>query len=198
MSQTLLQYMNLNFSTFNVKGLASKEKRLKIFNYLKEKQNTIFFLQKLHCVPDDHDSWKKQWGGDTYISGNSSNSKGLDIFISQNIIYNKLQYKEIISGRLQLLKLELGEKILVLINVYGPNNEDVTFLNILEETIIAYNSETLLIGGDFNTILDYKTDKLNGKNDKISKRSEKLNKIIENNELFDIWRILNPKIKEYT
>ena len=51
---------------------------------------------------------------------------------------------------------------------------------------------------NFNTIIDAKNDKKNG-NPNISKnKMEKINSIIENNDIHDIWRILNPHYFNYT
>ena len=155
--------MSLNIGTFNVKGLASREKRLKIFEFLKQKKFDISLLQEVHCKDVDSNSWRKEWGGDIFLSGRDSNSKGVGILINPNLDFKCIDYKEIIQGRLQVLKLEIRDTIYVILNVYGPNNEDITFFKKLEETVISYNSETLIAAGDFNVVLDYNIDKLNGK-----------------------------------
>lgn len=103
--------------------------------------------------------------------------------------YKITDYKEIVKGRLQLLKLEISDNIYVLLNVYGPTNEDKEFFDILGKVITENNSETLIIGGDFNVVLNFDLDKLNGRLDTKQQNSQQLNKIMENNDLHDIWRI---------
>lgn len=72
--------MTIHVCTFNVKGLASREKRIKVFEYLKDKKYTICLLQEIHCKENtDIETWKKEWQNDIYISGDSSNSKGIGI-----------------------------------------------------------------------------------------------------------------------
>ncbi len=70
---------------------------------------------------------------------------------------------EIIQGRLQLLKINLlNNTTLALINIYGPNNDDLHFFATVEKTITENSSETMILGGDFNNVLNYELDKLNG------------------------------------
>jgi exonuclease III len=60
---------------------------------------------------------------------------------------------------MQLIKLHISDSNVILINLYAPNNDDVNFYNTLENTIKDYEDETLIIGGDFNAVLDYNFDK---------------------------------------
>ena len=70
----------LNICTFNVKGLANRSKRLRIFEWLKQQHFNTCILQELHCKNENVTEWKTQWGGDVYLSGDSSNSRGVGIF----------------------------------------------------------------------------------------------------------------------
>ncbi len=63
-------------------------------------------------------------------------------------------------------------------NIYGPNNEDLHIYTVPENTLIENNSETILLGGDFNNVLDFNLDKLNGRRDTNKKCSAKLNELI--------------------
>ena len=99
---------------------------------------------------------------------------------------------------MQLIKLHISDSNVILINLYAPNNDDVNFYNSLENTIKDYEDETLIIGGDFNTVLDYSFDKLNGRDNSNHKTSNKINNIIVNYDLSDIFRTKNPTAKVYT
>ena len=49
--------------SYNVKGLRRKEKRIKIFNYLKQKvQKGVILLQETHSTKDDLESWSNDLG----------------------------------------------------------------------------------------------------------------------------------------
>jgi hypothetical protein len=169
-----------------------------MFTFLKEKQFSFCFLQELHCKVGDDNKWDKEWKGDLFLSGNSSNSKGVGILIQEGFQYKLIEYKEIIEGRLQMLKLEIQGNAYVLINLYGPNDDDVEFFNILDEIVISHNDQTLIVGGDFNTVLNFQIDKLNGRKNTNIKCSQKLNTLIENNDLHDIWRLNFPNKMKFT
>ncbi len=109
--------MDIKLCSFNVNGLGNQSKREKIFSWLKQNKFNICFLQELHCTPLSTDKWKREWGQDIYLSGNSSNSVGIGILINLNIAYETIYYSEIIPGRLQLLKLKIYGLILTFINV---------------------------------------------------------------------------------
>ena len=190
--------MTYSFTTFNVKGIASKGKRLEMFEWLRQQNYSFNFLQEVHCTPNNYEEWKSQWKGDMFLSGNQSNSAGIGILINSNVVYKFISYRELKQGRLQLLNIEIDGKDIYLINIYGPNKDDVELINILDKTLIENNSETFIIGGDFNTTLDNKKDKLNGNLDTHKKCSVRIKEVMENNDLCDIWRIKNHDIKQYT
>ena len=96
------------------------------------------------------------------------------------------------------MKIEIQGKLIVLFNIYGPNTDNTDFFNTLDIHIQKYNDHSLILGGDFNTVINYKLDKLNGRSDTNKKCNEKIKEIIENNDLCDKWRLKNPHKKVYT
>ena len=86
-----------SFCSFNVKGLANPTKRLQVFNWLKNQKHDIILLQELHCTMADKNRWEKEWGSNIYLSGNSTNSTGVGIFINNNKEVNVIEHKEVIS-----------------------------------------------------------------------------------------------------
>ena len=122
----------------------------------------------------------------------------MGILLNSNFTYKVVEYKNIVDGRLQSLKLLINDKEYTILNVYGQNNDKVDFLNTLEKYIIDNNSDTFIIGGDFNTVIDVKKDKKNGNPKNSKNKIDKINTIIENNDIHDIWRILNPDTCHYT
>ena len=192
--------MSLKVCTFNVKGLVDSSKRQQLFHWLKLNKYSICLLQELHCQQQSYDVWKKEWGGEVYFSGNSSNSIGVGILINSNFAYAVKEYNNLIDGRMQSLKLSINEKDYLFLNIYAPNNptNTVNFLIKIEEFIISNDSETLIVGGDFNTVINTEYDKKHGNLTNNKKSREKINTIIQNNDINDIWRTLNPNAKQYT
>ena len=156
--------MSLNVCTFNVKGLSDSSKRQQLFHWLKLNKYSICLLQELHCQQKTYDLWKKEWGGEVYLSGDSSNSIGVGILINSNFAYTVKEYKNIIDGRMQSVKLSIHEKDYLFLNIYAPNSptNNVSFLTKIEEFIISNDSETVIVGGDFNIVIDTEYDKKHG------------------------------------
>jgi len=102
------------------------------------------------------EKWSSQLHGKYYLSGNSTNSLGVGILINTSCNCKVLEYQEIIAGRMQRIQIEIEEKILNIFNIYAPNNDTIHFFNTLET-----NDQLLLVGGDFNTVINHSLDKLN-------------------------------------
>ena len=90
-------------------------------------------LQETHSGVNTHDLWKHEWGNDTFWSGTSNNSEGIGILINPTVSYIIQKYSELIPGRMQILEIIINDKEINLINIYGPNNDDVNFLEHLEK-----------------------------------------------------------------
>ena len=91
----------------------------------------------------------------------------------------------------------------MLINIYNANTESEQLhtlndlINILE-TFEDIQNKSVVLGGDFNVILNPSLDSEGGK-PVIKKRTiAKLIQITENLDLCDIWSIRNPKSKRST
>ena len=154
----------------------------------------------MHCQEQTHTIWEKKLGRDIFLSGNKSNSTGVGILVNSDLSYTILECNNIIEGRMQSLKILINDKELLFLNIYAPNNatEKFNFLTKVEDFVIANDSETIVVGGDFNTVINVDIDKKNGNINSNKRNRDKINSILENNDINDIWRILNPDIRHYT
>ena len=71
------------------------------------------------------------------------------------------------SGHFIVLKVEIEDKVYVLINIYAPNKDKLTckFFKNLHKTLQTKNldcEENIICGGDFNYPLNPKFDKRGG------------------------------------
>ena len=182
--------MSIKVCTFNVKGLNDSSKRKQLFHWLKLNKYSICLLQELHCQEHTYDIWKKEWGGEIFLSGNSSNSMGVGILVNLEFTFTFKEYTNIIEGRMHSIKLLFKEKEYIFLNVYAPNNatENYNFLNKIEEFVISNDSDTIIVGGDFNTVVDIDMDKKNGNLNNNKRNRDKLNNILQNNDINDIWK----------
>ena len=107
------------------------------------------------------------------------------------------------NGRILILDTKLNEEKFLLINLYNPNNESdqldtLAELMTLLENIHDIPDKKIILGGDFNTIMDLNLDSKGG-NPSFKKRTfAKMTELIETFELCDIWRLRNRKEKRFT
>lgn len=52
----------LKIASMNVRGIGNNNKRRETFNWLRNKQQSIIFLQEVHCTEATIDKWKSEWG----------------------------------------------------------------------------------------------------------------------------------------
>ena len=145
--------------TFNVKGLGSFKKRRKVFNYLKKHTtaNAIAFLQETHSTERSGTIWKAQWGGEVRYSHGESDSKGVLIAFREGLnfqIENEIKDK---NGRILILKVTFQGSNFILINIYNANTEQeqLTVLNQLDDTIEINRDTQILLGGDLILYMTY-------------------------------------------
>ena len=83
-SENLKNQLNFSFLSNNVKGLQSTNKRLKLFNFLKNKIGLkgILFLQETHSSVETKKKWIDGFNDKIYYSHGKTNSCGLLIAIT--------------------------------------------------------------------------------------------------------------------
>lgn len=197
--------INFNFITNNVKGLQLSKKRLKLFEYFRDKlsSNGILFLQETHSTINNELKWKDEFKGALFFSHGKSNSCGVLIGFLGNKPFTVVHEFSDKNGRILILDIIFDNCEYLLINLYNANTEkeQLATLNDLEallSKIDCFQSKRIIFAGDFNVIFDRRLDAKGGnpniKNHSISKLIE----IKEKMDLCDIWRIRNPKKKSYT
>ena len=93
--------------------------------------------------------------------------------------------------------IRTDEKLFTLANIYAPNEDDPTFLKQFFYHL-HFVCEEIILGGDFNLVLDFKEDKKGG----LPRTYQNALKIIQQNceelNLIDIWRTMNVDKHRYT
>ena len=98
-------------------------------------------------------------GGSCYFSGQSSSKAGISILINPSLNYVITKHTDIIPGRAQALELVINDKDITILNVYGPNTDDINVFNDLLIYLNANNDKSFVIGGDFNTVININIEK---------------------------------------
>ena len=131
--------------------------------------------------------WKNCGGGNSFFNCGTSDSRGVGILLGK-------QFKEIVeffsqdnSGRILRSTLKINDSTLYISNIYAPNNgkERKSFFNAISDTLFKYTDDSdknyNLILGDFNCAIQ-----------------KNFQSVLHRNDLFDVWRKLNPETKRYT
>ena len=89
-------------------------------------------------------------------------------------------------------------KQLTLVNLYAPNDDDPNFFTSVFEHLADFQCDEVIIGGDYNLVLDVEKDKKGGLAKTHKKSLEVLNKFSEDLDLVDVWRVQNPESQRFT
>ena len=194
-----------NYVSNNVKGIRSSEKRLKIFEYLKNNihHNGFVFLQETHLLTQDEKKWKDDFKDPLFFSHGSTNSCGVAIGFcglkSLHIIDKKFDE----NGQFLIIDAKVNDEKFLLVNLYNSNieSEDVKMLDTLKnllQDIDNISDKKIILDGDLNLVFDCNLEACGGKPVLKKKSLTKFIEIKESLNLCDIWRIRNPKFKRYT
>ena len=58
--------------------------------------------------------------------------------------------------------LKANRKLIILVNVHAPNEDDPNFFKIVADHIKDFQKDEVIIGGYFNLVLDIQKDKKGG------------------------------------
>ena len=159
----------------------------------------IYFLQETRCISDKEKIWENEWGYKSYCSSADRAAQGVQILFMNNFQFTVKRTISDNLGRYLIIHIEVATDNFVLANIYGPNSDDSTFYDNLFMDIEEFSMYPIIMGGDFNICLK-DIDKYGGRNYIESHRNsrEVLLEHMENFDMVDIWRVLNPEKKQYT
>ena len=189
----------LKIASLNCRGLGDFYKRRDLFHYLREKHFSFYMLQDTHFTPGLEERIRREWGYDVYFSSYNSNSRGVAILINNNVEYKFIRMSKDLNGNILVLRLSVFGKEIVLVNIYGPNEDKPDFFVQVENVILDCGStENLILAGDWNLVLNFDIDCFNYRRQNNVKASEKVTDLMYSYDLFDVWRQMNPETRRYT
>ena len=153
---------DLKIVSLNVRGLGNNAKRKEVFNWLRMKKQSIYMLQEVHCSEGSMDIWTCEWGYKALFSGCTSSKAGVCILFNNNF---NLQIHKVFSdpnGRFIICDIVAESKRLTVANIYAPNEDDPNFFHSFFDHLSSFRGEEIIIGGDFNLVLDVEKDKRGG------------------------------------
>ena len=189
----------VNIATYNVRGMCEYSKRQKVFKFLKTKCHDIICLQETHTKKSDEKILKSMSGGQIFYAHGTTQSRGCAVLIKRNISTKIFKINCDNNGRYIIIDLLLSDYRLTLVNVYAPNEDDVTFFQEVLQKTEELQPESIVMVGDFNTIMKIEDKKCSLSNKPgHPKCTLFLNEMLQKLNMVDIWRLRNPRVNRFT
>ena len=191
--------IKINFSSFNCRGLGDWRKREFLIKLLKENNIDICYLQETHCSSKFiGNSWKHELGGNCFWSFGSNRTRGVGIWFRPGLSFKIVSLSRDNDGRMLSLLVKFDETIIRLTAIYAPviNSERNIFFSSFADHLRG--QYPIILGGDFNCVIDIQLDKNGGVDSNGESKSRVLKSICDDFNLIDPFRKLNPKKKEFT
>ena len=96
------------------------------------------------------------------------------------------------------LEIKVKNSCLTIANIYGPNVDDFDFFRNMFVKLNDFSKNEILMGGDFNVILNHDLDKLNGSPHKNKLARQEILNYMKSLNLIDAYRELHPDVKKFT
>jgi len=189
----------IRFLSFNANSIGKNPKRNQVLAFLKKKNPDFLVILDTRICPTIEDVIREEWGGNCFFSSFSSQSRGVAIFLKKGISAVILDQKTDSNGNLLALLFEYEKKKILLRGIYGPNEDSPLFYeNDVFELIETWEPDFSIFVGDYNVTLNPELDNKNYVRDNNPQARLVLKNKINEHELVDIWRELNPLKKTYT
>ena len=142
---------------------------------------------------------ERGWVDQIFCSNYETRARGVAILVKRGTPFVPSQVISDTTGRYIIVSGMLFGTPIILANVYGPNWDNPQFFSRLIAKLPDNNSIHLVLGGDFNCVLDPVLDRSRaGTRINVSKSGEVLLSFLNNYRLQDPWRSSNPTTRQYS
>lgn len=182
----------LRVCTWNIRGSHNPIKRKKVLSFLKKENIDIALLQETHL--DDKEHLKLQQGGfgQVFFSSFTSRSRGVAILVKKNLPLKVLNCVKDKFGRFVIINGTLQGQNISIMNIYFPPAHPPDFLTKAFLDFSELNSDTAVVGGDFNCLLNPLIDKFLSGIASLSPQAKSLKAICDDLGYADVWRAFHP------
>ena len=191
----------IQLCTYNVNGLGNYKKRKDVFDYHRTENASVYILQETHLKTKAENMVRAMWGYDCILNGNNTNSNGVAVLFKNNFDFSfDFRLHTVIrddEGKYIILDIEMLEKRMTLVNLYAPSSGDhPEFFEKIEKDIDKIANNYILIGGDWNVVLNPALDSSRYRAVNRPKARKKVYDLMLKYDLIDSWRELYPEKKK--
>ena len=189
----------VKFVTWNIRGIGSQTKKIKVLNHLDSLHADISLLQETHLSKLNSNKLKTSQFTHLFTAHYNSKQRGVCILINKRISFIHNTTIADPEGRFIIINISINNNPVTIGNVYGPNIDDPSFFYNFFSSISNISNCPVIIGGDFNTIIDSSLDRSSNLNNKRNWQStETIKQFMSDFGLGDSWRLQHPTTREYT
>lgn len=194
----------IKLATLNVNGINIPSKRRAIFSSLREHNLDFYCIQETHSTDATINLWQSEWGGKIYSSSGLQNARGVAVLVKRALKHKIVKQARDTKGRILLLDVEILDTVYTVGSVYAPTQDkpqdQLAFIDELESLLDTMASDKVLLGGDFNALLNPKLDKNSQSNSSAAAvpYRARITSLLEDRLLCDLWRTRLPEARGYT
>ena len=120
-------------------------------------------LQETHSTEQSERYWQSEWCFKVLFSHGSANIRGTCILFKNDFHLEIRKHHCDSNGRFIVADIVVERKKITLVNVYAPNEDTPEFFDKVFDALKEFDCETIIIGGDFNCVLNPTLDKKGGR-----------------------------------
>lgn len=189
---------DINFVSFNCKGLNNPIKCSKVLHHLSQSDAHVVYLQETHLRVRDQHRLRGGWVGQMFHSSFSGKSRGVTILLHKSFPFVHSKVISDSSGRFVIITGQMYDVSIVLANLYAPNWDDESFFKCFFSTLSEFSSHYLILGGDFNCCLNPQLDRSSSNSSPLSKSTKVIQLFMKEFFVSDAWQFLNPSCRQYS
>ena len=189
----------VKFLSYNVKGLNSTVKRLKVLGEIEKLRADVVYIQETHLTLDANiklysPAYPTWFYGDSI----SKRARGVAIGFTRGLGFTLEARLTDPEGRFLFLKIKLDNITYTLANIYAPNLHPIQYLSKILGKLNIFAEGHIILMGDLNFVLNPTEDSTSrGRVTKIEQLQRNKLKLHER-QLVDVWRIFHPNEHDYT
>lgn len=193
----MTQKYEIQYTSWNCRGLQKNRKIKQVMNRIKDLGSKIVFLQETHTLEEENIKISRRWQGSLYASSFTSRARGVITLIHRSVPFHVTNVIKDKFGRYLIIQGSILHETFNLVNIYGPNNDDDRFFTNVFLTISSLPGK-IIIGGDWNCVLDSRLDRFSGVDQTHCKSRVVIQDFMKELQLVDVYRHLNPTVTAYS
>uniref|UniRef100_A0A3Q1BIE9 exodeoxyribonuclease III n=1 Tax=Amphiprion ocellaris TaxID=80972 RepID=A0A3Q1BIE9_AMPOC len=189
----------LNFISVNARGLNIPHKRTTVLEFLCRENVDFAVIQESHLLRRDSGRLANKHYHPIASSSAATKSKGVMVLCKCKLKFDFIDSWVDDAGRIAIAKICMDGKNIALISAYSPSTFHASFYELLTKTLLDLTGFYLVLGADFNAVWDSSMDRTGGSESRDQQlASEALRRWTSDTGMVDIWRMLNPSLKDFS